>query len=516
MIGRFSDGGDRPKLTVRYAGTVVGEIELKFLHEGLPKPRRAAHWKPLENLAGRGTVAKPAPDVSPIERLLTALAAPSAASKDWIIRRYDHEVQGGSVVKPHVGRGRGPSDAAVLRPLLTSHRGIAIGCGLAPQLSDLDPYWMAIAAIDEALCNITAVGADPRQAALLDNFCWGRTDDPQQMGALVRACQACYDGAKAFGAPFISGKDSLNNEFALDPGDIDSLVSELRLQMSDLRKWGYPQKLAEYRIDRSVGFRSVGPPSPTMGSPSDSEVRRYEMRDGTSEPQAQARGAESPSDSEVRRYESGTPLNHEALLAAVERRIRETGRLGIPPTLLISAIALVDDVRRCVTSDLKTPGGAVCLVGGLPVSGFDLAQSHAVRCAVRDAIAAGVVAAVHDACGGWLPAAAEMAIAGARGLRIDAATDGAFEPQCAAFVVELRAGVEPDALKRFGQNVAVSRIGTTAVDDQGVFSIGPRETSVADLPYRGPSLARRARMASARVTSLRRRRTCRFRSNPCG
>lgn len=132
-------------------------------------------------------------------------------------------------MRPLVGPGEGPSDAAVIRPRLDSPRGIAIGCGLAPQLADGDPYWMAVAAIDEALRNVICVGGDPSRTAILDNFCWPRVDDARNLGAMVRACQACYDVAKAYGLPFISGKDSLNNEFALDAGDIDAVRTAMKL-----------------------------------------------------------------------------------------------------------------------------------------------------------------------------------------------------------------------------------------------------------------------------------------------
>jgi phosphoribosylformylglycinamidine synthase len=107
----------------------------------------------------------------------------------------------------------GPSDAAVLRPLLSSRRGLVVACGMNPLYGDLDPYWMAASAIDEAVRNCIAVGADPARIAILDNFCWGNTDRPETLGSLVRAALACHDVAIALGTPFISGKDSLNNEF---------------------------------------------------------------------------------------------------------------------------------------------------------------------------------------------------------------------------------------------------------------------------------------------------------------
>ncbi len=132
-------------------------------------------------------------------------------------------MQGGSVIKPLVGlTNDGPSDAAVVMPVLGSWVGAAIGCGINPQYGDLDPYWMAAAAIDEAVRNVVAVGADPKRTAILDNFCWGNVNDPAVLGALVRTAEACRDVAVAFGTPFISGKDSLNNTYTgKDGGRLD-------------------------------------------------------------------------------------------------------------------------------------------------------------------------------------------------------------------------------------------------------------------------------------------------------
>jgi phosphoribosylformylglycinamidine synthase len=115
-------------------------------------------------------------------------------------------------VKPLLGPAQvGPSDASVIRPKLTSRKGVVLSCGFAPHIED--PYDMAIAGIDEAVRNAVAVGADPNRMAILDNFCWPGTNDEVTMGQLARACEACYDAAKAYGIPFISGKDSLHNQF---------------------------------------------------------------------------------------------------------------------------------------------------------------------------------------------------------------------------------------------------------------------------------------------------------------
>src|SRR5262249_12706565 len=138
----------------------------------------------------------------------------SVCSKESIVRQYDHEVQGGSVLKPLVGvTDDGPGDAAVVTPVLGSWTGLAVACGLNPRYGDLDPYAMAAAATDEAVWNLVAVGADPGHIALLDNFCYGHTDRPEVLGHLVRAAEACRDVAIAYGMPFISGKDSLKNEY---------------------------------------------------------------------------------------------------------------------------------------------------------------------------------------------------------------------------------------------------------------------------------------------------------------
>lgn len=254
-----------------------------------------------------------------------------------MIRQYDHEVQAGSVIKPLVGVSNdGPSDAAVVRPDLKSWRGLAVANGMNPRYGDFDPYWMAASAIDEAVRNCVAVGANPRRIAILDNFCWGNTERPETLGTLVRAALACRDIAVAYGTPFISGKDSLNNEFS-------------------------------YIDDRGV---------------------------------------------------------------------RHT--VAIPPSLLISALGQLDDVRRAVTMDLKEPGNQLFLVGttrdelggshyslvnglsGGAVPRVDGQLAPRIFDAVHRAIATGHVRSCHDLSeGGLAVAIAEMAFAGGWGASVD-------------------------------------------------------------------------------------------------
>jgi phosphoribosylformylglycinamidine synthase II len=207
VIGVFGVAGR--ELLLNYQKQQVGSLSMEFLHEGIPMPMRTATVIETAPPPSRSMFSSEG-DIG--TKLRKALANPNIASKHWIIRQYDHEVQGGSVIKPLVGPQQiGPSDAAVIRPKLASQRGVVIGCGMAPWIDD--PYWMTIAAIDEAIRNAVAVGGDPARMAMLDNFCWPSVDDAAAMGTLVRACEACYDAAKAFGIPFISGKDSLNNQF---------------------------------------------------------------------------------------------------------------------------------------------------------------------------------------------------------------------------------------------------------------------------------------------------------------
>jgi phosphoribosylformylglycinamidine synthase len=208
-IGQFKPTG---RLKLLYQGHEVGDLSMEFLHEGRPPVVRKASYvlPPTQPL----NLPKLSLEES-TDTLKKILACWNVASKHWIIRQYDHEVQGGSAIKPLVGvREAGPSDAAVVRPRLESRRGLVISCGMNPRLGDLDTYAMAASAIDEAIRNAVAVGADPSRIAILDNFCWGYTDREETLGSLVRAALACYDLAVAMETPFISGKDSLNNEFS--------------------------------------------------------------------------------------------------------------------------------------------------------------------------------------------------------------------------------------------------------------------------------------------------------------
>ena len=222
VLGEFKPTG---RLVLNYKGTKVADLPMEFMHGGRPPVVRQAVYQPapVRPLSARAEDSECFAAFRPSEGkgtdnwgadLEAILGSLNVASKHWIVRQYDHEVQGGSVIKPLVGIANdGPGDAAVLRPVITSRRGLVVSCGMNPNYGDFDTADMAASAIDEAVRNAVAVGADPATIVLLDNFCWGNTDRPETLGSLVRSALACYDVAVGFGTPFVSGKDSLNNEF---------------------------------------------------------------------------------------------------------------------------------------------------------------------------------------------------------------------------------------------------------------------------------------------------------------
>ena len=197
------------RLHLNFHGEKVADMDMAFLFN----PCKSMKTATIETLSF--TEPKfPEPE-NLTETLLQLLSAPNIASKESVIRTYDHEVKGNTTLKPLQGKYAGPNDAAVLKPLDDSWKGLAISCGMNPNYGKIDAYWMAASAIDEAVRNNIAVGG--RRIALLDNFTWGNPEKPERLGSLVRACEACYDFAKAFRTPFISGKDSLYNESPLGP-----------------------------------------------------------------------------------------------------------------------------------------------------------------------------------------------------------------------------------------------------------------------------------------------------------
>ncbi len=253
VIGRFTDTG---RGVVNYNGEKVFDLDLGFLHDGVPKKELVSVIKKKTN---------PYPpfdepeDLTPV--FLEMIGRPNTASFEFVSTQYDHEVQASSVIKPLQGKGRVNGSATVIRPVLDSHRGVVLSQALFPSYSDIDTYRMAACSIDTAVRNAIAVGGSLDVLALLDNFCWCDSTNPERLGELKEAARACYDYAVAYGTPFISGKDSMFNDFR-----------------------GYDEAMREVMI-------------------------------------------------------------------------------SIPPTLLISSIGVVGDVRHCQTLDFKCAGDLIYLIG---------------------------------------------------------------------------------------------------------------------------------------------------------
>jgi phosphoribosylformylglycinamidine synthase len=402
VLGEFVDSG---KLTLRYGGRVVADLSMKFLHDGRPAVIRSASWtQPKTHKFEPPERADFTPD------LLKLLGHWDVASKEWIVRQYDHEVQGRTVVKPLVGvLDDGPGDASVILPVRGSTRGLAVSCGINPRYGRLDPYAMASCVIDEAIRNCVAVGADPDRIALLDNFCWGNTERPETLGSLVLAARACHNLALAYGTPFISGKDSLNNEYS-----------------------------------------------------------------------------------------------------------HEGRSLAIPPTLLISAMGQVADVRKCVTMDLKEKGNLLVLVGettdelggslwvsllgaeGGRVPTVNPERGLKTFRGIHRAINEGLVRSCHDLSeGGLAVALAEMAFAG--GFGVNASLEGLpqgestlsngtllFSESPSRFLLEVRS-TDLARLVRCMEDVPVHQIGTVSGAKparllvQGIDGSSVLDASIADL-----------------------------------
>lgn len=205
VIGKFT--GNK-KAVVRFNNLEIFNLDMDFLHNGLPKRRlttRPYHY-----------ISAPEPNIQVKDHedvLKRLLSSHNICSFEFISRQYDHEVQGGCIIKPLQGPGRVNGAASVLRPLLDSKRGIVLSQSLYPRLSQTSAYDMAACAIDTAIRNCVAAGGDVNHLALLDNFCWCSSDEPERLSQLKDAARACYDYAKAFDTPFISGKDSMFNDF---------------------------------------------------------------------------------------------------------------------------------------------------------------------------------------------------------------------------------------------------------------------------------------------------------------
>jgi phosphoribosylformylglycinamidine synthase len=273
-LGRFTGDG---RLVVRYGEKVAVDLDCRFLHDGIPQRRLVA--SPPKAATKAAVAFATAPDAA--SALLRLLAHPAIASKEAVVRLYDHEVQGATVLRPFAGiLHDGPSDASVIKPRETGGAtGIVLSNGINPKYGKIDAYRMAVCAVDEAVRNAVSSGADPDRIAILDNFCWGDPKRPETMWTLLEAARGCHDAALAHRTPFVSGKDSFNNEYWAKDGSRASIPPSLLISAigivpdvgtvpgTDLKAAGNPLFLAgDFRpvFGGSVYGELFGPPE---GSP---------------------------------------------------------------------------------------------------------------------------------------------------------------------------------------------------------------------------------------------------------
>ncbi len=340
VIGRFTDTG---QLEVRYGERCFACLELDFLHEGVPRKVLEARILPAPS-----DLRLPPWPLDLGNLLQRVLARLNVCSREPLIRQYDHEVKGRTVLKPLCGPELdGHGDAAVICPdFRQPFVGIAVAHGICPRYGDFDGYKMAQGAVDEAVRQIVAVGGRLPDFdtpgldmwSLNDNFCvpdsvWQPKKNPdgrEKLGKLVEMCRGLHDAVVAFGTPLTSGKDSMKNDFA---------------------KGGV--------------------------------------------------------------------------------------KVSVPPTLLVTAAARIEDIRRCVTADFKAAGDRIYVLGqtgdhlgaseylaecGLPgnaVSGVDLEAAHRRYRTVAEATSRGLLRSCHDCSDGGLAVAlSESAMAGGLGAEV--------------------------------------------------------------------------------------------------
>ncbi|MEN0019469.1 MAG: phosphoribosylformylglycinamidine synthase subunit PurS [Planctomycetota bacterium] len=529
VLGTF--GTPDRELILNYGNTEVGRMPMAFLHDGIPTPKREAVFR---STAFGGTGLQTGDDNEPqaqtrdheqqpttatpstTDALMGLLSHPDIASKHWIIRQYDHEVQGNTVLKPLVGpRGIGPGDASVIEPVPGTGRGLAIGCGLATPIGDQtlpepgDPYLMALASIDECVRNVVCVGGDPSRLAILDNFCWPSCKKPENLASLVRAAEGCYDGAKAYRTPFVSGKDSLNNQFTIPatettPGRTIEIPCTLLITgmaiVTDLNKCvtmdakrpgnvlmlvgGTSAAMGGSRYQQLFGLPSIDDPAAIIA----------QLHDGLDNIHKRLPGAAKDQSAKLLRALTGSAKRLEAFVASVSPAAQRT----VDRLRDVVGAELIDRLESQIgTERLQDFAGALVdelARRGAPTAAVptvDLKRGPATAKAVAACIDAGLVRAAHDVSdGGALVAVAEMLIAA----KSDRAQLGAsltdtcdrlawaFSEAPSRYILEVAptdVGRVEDTMNTHASGVSIEQIGV--LDSSGQLKAGSVLASVDDL-----------------------------------
>lgn len=251
VIGEF-DGKKRLKVT--YGKNLVCNLEMGFLHGGLPQRKmvgKTAKRKIEEKLPTKNL------DLAKIWTKI--MSHGNVCSKEPIIRMYDHTVQGTSVLQPLAGFALDtPNDGAIIRPLLGKPYGLAITHGLNPILNRIDPYRGSVWAILEAVSNYVAIGGDLKDAALIDNFIWPFPDE-ESLADLDKSVDACIDTAKILGMPFVSGKDSLSSTYRYPEGKVLKIPPVLIISVFG--------RIPDVTKTTSSDFKKVGSTVVLVGKP---------------------------------------------------------------------------------------------------------------------------------------------------------------------------------------------------------------------------------------------------------
>ncbi len=242
VMGDF-DGSK--KLQIFYKKQSVANLDMKFLHDGLPQRKMAGTYfkRQIKNNL-------PQQSANLDKAWKKVMAHFNVASKEPIVRLYDHNVQGTSALHPFSGVEQdGPNDGTILRPIYQKPYGVVITHGLNPVLNSIDPYWGSLWAITEAVANYVSIGGDLKSAALVDNFIWPFPDD-SSLADLDKSVEACFDLAKILNMPFVSGKDSLSSTYRFPNGKTLKIPPVLLISVFG--------KIPDVTKTQSSDFKKVG------------------------------------------------------------------------------------------------------------------------------------------------------------------------------------------------------------------------------------------------------------------